>query len=172
MITIHKSKPITVKWSIWKSLRVAKETFGGAKIVVFLVAPCDKIPVNATIDEDGDVSFLIDGNRLVPDVYSIQAIWIKNQGRYVGRHTCRCKNGEEFMVGNINESNLDRAFEITDYQEEETPNIQENPVLRFNTSVASYGYDGLSAYELCVLHGKYNGTEDEFTDLLMGNLGN
>jgi hypothetical protein len=63
---------------------------------------------------------------------------------------------------------MDYLFAITEYEDEAT-NIGEGEVkVRAKSSVATYGYDGLSAYEIAVMRGDFTGSEEEWIEDIMG----
>ena len=60
-------------------------------------------------------------------------------------------------------SRKDYVFALTDYPSEETATGESGEVtVRCASSVATYGYDGLSAYQIAVMRGDFSGTEGEF----------
>lgn len=65
-------------------------------------------------------------------------------------------------------SRIDNVFAITgNYQDENVHVGFDSTVdLHFDSSVASYGYDGLSAYEIAVMRGDFNGSEGEWLEYI------
>lgn len=73
---------------------------------------------------------------LPANVYSLKAVWYKDRSR--------CK----MAVAEVR-----NAFAITNYMEEATPFVGDALTVKVKSSAATYGYDGLSAFELACMHG-------------------
>ena len=125
-----------------------REDFRRANVKVFLIGNTEKYYLEATA-EDGILKFDIP-QGLEEGTYGIEAIWVKNEG-HLG-------------MGNrsISRSKKERLFSITEFEEEATNLGDGEVVLKFTSSTATYGYDGLSSYELAVLRGEWTGTEGEW----------
>lgn len=127
-----------------KGLGKDPENFSGARASLFLVGRCHTIPV-VPIDltaGDGHVRAVIN-EGLPEDVYGIRLIWYKNERIGLGRCIMRTQKHDVFCVSR-------------DYATEGEPTVF------VQTTAASYGYDGLSAYELSVLKGKTTMSEEEW----------
>lgn len=150
IIYIYKDRKIHIEWTIFKGTSPVTEDFDKALLKVFLIGK-EKYLINATPKNGTLYIDLPEGLR--EGVYSIEAIWVKNKGILKDqRFNDRC----------ISRSRKDYLFAITEYEEEAT-NIGEGAVLvKAKTSVATYGYDGLSAYEIAVLRGDFDGSEGEW----------
>lgn len=97
--------------------------------------------------------------ELLPEgVYSLELVWVKND-KYLGM---RCLQRTRKVC----------VFAVSDGVALPQGVTQGEPVLlRMSTVAAPYGYDGLSAYELCVLRGKTLLSEEEWCDRLCNNQG-
>lgn len=181
MLTIYKDRLIHIEWTIYKGTSSVREDFTRALVKCFLIGPREKYLVNATAQNGTLYMELPQG--LEEGTYSIETIYVKNQGNLTPRR-------ENLSPGNapdyrrtpyptfkphdaryndrcIMRSRRDCLFAITEYEQEEegVPTASSGEVtLRFKTSTSSYGYDGLSAYEIAVMRGDFNGSEKEFIE--------
>lgn len=147
MVYIFKDRLIRVEWTIYKGISPVKEDFSRSNVKVFLLGNREKYLLQARADKG---TLYVDiPSGLEEGTYSIEAIWVKNMDHvFDTRSVCRSK--KEYL------------FSITEFENEAT-NIGEGVVvLKIKTSTATYGYDGLSSYELAVLRGDWNGTEGEW----------
>lgn len=147
MVYIFKDRLIRVEWTIYKGISPVKEDFSRSNVKVFLLGNREKYLLQARADKG---TLYVDiPSGLEEGTYSIEAIWVKNMGHvFDTRSVCRSKKED--------------LFSITEFENEAT-NIGEGVVvLKVKTSTATYGYDGLSSYELAVLRGDWNGTEGEW----------
>lgn len=169
------------------------EDFSRALVKVFLIGPNEKYLLNATA-EGG--TLLIDVPEGLPEgAYSIEAIYVKNYGNLLpangtftpstapGCHRFPLHPGQapNFIHPHDHRSNdrclmrsrMDYVFAITSLPSEESGVPSSGEItLRFKSSVASYGYDGLSAYEIAVMRGDFNGSEKDFLKQGYGNITN
>lgn len=181
MLTIYKDRLIHIEWTIYKGTSSVREDFTRALVKCFLIGPREKYLVNATAQSGTLYIELPQG--LEEGSYSIEAIYVKNQGNLTPRR-------EPLSPGNapdyrrtpyppfkphdaryndrcIMRSRRDCLFAITEYEQEEegVPTASSGEVtLRFSTSTSSYGYDGLSAYEIAVMRGDFNGSEGDYVN--------
>lgn len=147
MVYIFKDRLIRVEWTIYKGISPVKEDFSRSNVKVFLLGNREKYLLQARADKG---TLYVDiPSGLKEGTYSIEAIWVKNMDHvFDTRNICRSKRED--------------LFSITEFEDEAT-NIGEGVVvLKVKTSTATYGYDGLSSYELAVLRGDWNGTEGEW----------
>lgn len=147
MVYIFKDRLIRVEWTIYKGISPVKEDFSRSNVKVFLLGNREKYLLQARADKG---TLYVDiPSGLEEGTYSIEAIWVKNMDHvFDTRSVCRSKKED--------------LFSITKFEDEAT-NIGEGVVvLKVKTSTATYGYDGLSSYELAVLRGDWSGTEGEW----------
>lgn len=187
MIYLYKDKIIRIEWSIYRGTSRVLEDFSRALVKVFLIGPKEKYFVNATA-EGGKL--LIDVPQGLPEgAYSLETIYVKNwndllptsetvtpscapvpyritrPGMRPNDHETIHPNDFHGNGRSLMRSRLDYVFAITSVPSEtDTVESGENVTLNMKSSVASYGYDGLSAYETAVLHGKFEGTEGEWLE--------
>lgn len=123
-----------IKWTILKGQSAMPEDFQGANLSVWLKSHDDKFVANYVISEDN--SLLIDVPVDMPaGVYSLKAVWEKD------RH------------GKVSMAEVSAVFAVANKKEDAT--VDKNPlIIKIQSNVATYGYDGLSAYELACLYGK------------------
>lgn len=147
MVYIFKDRLIRVEWTIYKGISPVKEDFSRSNVKVFLLGNREKYLLQARADKG---TLYVDiPSGLEEGTYSIEVIWVKNMDHvFDTRSVCRSKKED--------------LFSITEFENEAT-NIGEGVVvLKVKTSTATYGYDGLSSYELAVLRGDWDGTEGEW----------
>lgn len=193
MLYILNDRLIRIEWSIFKGTSQVSEDFSRALVKVFLIGPNEKYLLNATA-EGG--TLLIDVPEGLPEgAYSIEAIYVKNYGNLLpangtftpstapGCHRFPLHPGQapHFIHPHDHRSNdrclmrsrMDYVFAITSIPSEESGVPSSGEItLRFKSSVASYGYDGLSAYEIAVMRGDFNGSEKDFLQQGYGNITN
>ena len=147
-VYILEDRKIRVEWTILKGTSPVREDFRRALVKVFLIGNCEKYLLEAAAERGTLMIDIPEG--LEPGLYSLEAIWVKNAG-HPGRHDrdlCRSMKQD--------------LFAITEFEEEATNLPEGTVVLKAKSSTATYGYDGLSSYELAVLRGEWNGTEGEW----------
>ena len=147
-VYILEGRKIRVEWTILKGTSPVREDFKRALVKVFLIGNREKYLLEATAERGTLMIDIPEG--LEPGLYSLEAIWVKNAG-HPGRHDCDlCRSMKQDL------------FAITEFEEEATNLPEGTVVLKAKSSTATYGYDGLSSYELAVLRGEWNGTEGEW----------
>lgn len=157
MIFVYKDRTIHVEWTVFKGKTLVHEDFTRALIKVFLVGAGNRYLLEAT-ECKGTLHFDCP-EGLAEGVYSLELVYVKNMGNL---KNC-CYNDRCFM-----RSRVDNAFAVTEYQSEATYPGDDDVTLKYKSQVASYGYDGLSAYEIAVLRGDWNGTEEEWVNSRLG----
>ncbi|WP_300877903.1 hypothetical protein, partial [uncultured Bacteroides sp.] len=193
MLYILNDRLIHIEWSIFKGTSHVPEDFSRALVKVFLVGPNEKYLLNATAERG---KLLADIPQNLPEgAYSIETIYSKNYGNLFPTNTTftpsnatvchrfplQPVNDRHFIHLNDHRSNdrclmrsrMDYVFAITSFptEEEGVPSNGEI-TLQFKSSVASYGYDGLSSYEIAVMRGDFNGTEGEWLNHVAGEATN
>lgn len=151
MIYIHKDRIIHIQWTVLKSASGVVEDFGRALVKCFLICGKKRTPVDVT--SQGGLLTIDVPQGLAEGVYSIETIYVKNE-----QHMETC--GWESRC--IMRTRKDSLFGITEYKSEETNTTDGEVTVALSTQVATYGYDGLDAYELAVLKGTFNGTDDDW----------
>lgn len=187
MIFVYKDRIIQIEWSIFRGTSQVPEDFSRALVKLFLVGNYEKYAVPVTADGGTLVAQM---PQDLPDgAYSLEAIWVKNYNNLfpvrgtdtpsVGSRNIRypgpCHN-DYGMTHPWDHRSNDRClmrsrkeyvFAVTSYPGEETAVNQDGYVtIKISSAVATYGYDGLSAYEIAVMRGDFNGTEGEYLEQL------
>lgn len=138
---IDRNTAIDFKWSIWKGDGGEKEDFSCASLYLFLEGPDGKRRIEACdVDEDGDIIGSIEAGTLVPGIYSFKLVWSKEPAMQKRDLICcirRC------------------VFGITakDSEADEVDEESRGVIITMKSRSASYGMDGLSAYERAVMLG-------------------
>lgn len=183
MIFVYKDRIIQIEWSIFRGTSQVPEDFSRALVKLFLVGNYEKYAVPVTA---GGGTLVAQMPQDLPDgAYSLEAIWVKNYNNLfpvrgtdtpsVGSRNIRypgpCHN-DYGMTHPWDHRSNDRClmrsrkeyvFAVTSYPGEETAVNQDGYVtIKISSAVATYGYDGLSAYEIAVMRGDFNGTEKDF----------
>lgn len=144
MYTHYQSNTLQIHWTLYRGVSHTKENFSGAKVVAFVFSKTGKWFVPC-YEADGSLTLTVLENLPV-GVYSLEAVWTKNQERSVSRAI------------------YDAAFAVTDIASEATfrGGAPDPDPLALHSSAGSFGYDGLSAYELAVMKGMTTKSEDEW----------
>lgn len=159
MIYIYKDRIIHIEWTILKGVSDVREDFTRAKVAMFLSGNGTRHAIGV-LAEDGVLKADVP-QGLSPGVYSMDAVWIKNEGAATTppcRSRCICR------------ARADSVFAVTEYVQEATSAGEGEVVVKAATSTATYGYDGLDAYQMAALKG-YAGTEEEWLESLKGENG-
>ena len=161
------------------------EDFSRALVKVFLIGTYEKYLLTATAQGGTLVADLPQG--LPEGAYSLEAVWVKNYGNLLPKRqtltpsmTPPCPrrpgprpndpcfihpNDDRFNDRCLMRSRKDYLFALTDYASEATETGESGEVtVRCSSAVATYGYDGLSAYELAVMRGDFSGSEGEYLE--------
>lgn len=199
MVYIYKDRPIQLRWEITKSNSREVEDFTRAKVWLFVLGNNKRFALNVHCHE-GKLVADIPAKMLVEGTYSFEALWVKNWNRFGEHHHGHADfhvhdlfdpdtlphhphahhhdfhhhhpNNPLYNVSDLNKSRIDNAFGITEYEEEDNTGSTETAVLKPKSCVASYGYDGLDAYQLAIVSGRFFGSEDEWFESLHGRDGN
>ena len=183
MIYISKDRQIHVIWSIFRGTSDVHEDFSRALVKVFLIGSYEKYLLEA-VAEGGNLVFDIP-QGFPEGAYSLEAIWVKNYNNLLPcsdtltpsvdsgcrnqplRWPFKHPHDHRFNDRCIMRSRKDFVFALTEYDSESTFYKDSGEAeIKIRSAVATYGYDGLSAYEIAVLRGDFNGTEGEYLDSL------
>lgn len=145
---VGSNQRINLSWTISRGASKVKEDFWRSSLFVFLTSNNEQIPLNYTLGENVITATLPTG--LPEGVYGLLAVWFKS--------ACNPFEGGNDAslppLGRMSRSQVDDLFGITavsneaDYSESSAVNIE------VRSMVATYGYDGLSAYEIAVISGQ------------------
>lgn len=182
---IERDKLVHIEWSIFRGTSHVPEDFSRALVKVFLIGTYEKYLLTATAQGGTLVADLPQG--LPEGAYSLEAVWVKNYGNLLPKRqtltpsiTPPCPrrpgprpndpcfihpNDNRFNDRCLMRSRKDYLFALTDYASEATETGASGEVtVRCSSAVATYGYDGLSAYELAVMRGDFSGSEGEYLE--------
>lgn len=176
METVLNSKIISIEWKILKAPGGAVEQFDRSTVRLFIIGANDVRYWSNFNISGGVVTTTIPANTLPVGVYDLKLIWGKNNTVLAGtrgfppHHDHRCFHGiEEWMdeVRCINVAYVDGFVALTDVPGEETQPSIVAPTIKIESVTATYGYDGLSAYETAVMRDLTVAvTESEYVQLL------
>lgn len=158
MITIHKKQTVKIEWDVYKLHSSEREDFNGALLKVFLNCNADRYNVDYTLS----------GNTIMVDIphdlpiatYTLEALWGRSDSLsdIMSWHRCYCP--EEFeSFHSVNRSVKSDLFAITDVESEASYPDNNTVTIKVRTSVRSFGYDGMSAYEIAVMRGEWDESE-------------
>ena len=161
---IHNQREIRVDWSIYKGSSGVLEDFSRAYLRVFLIGPGCRYAIEPTVSSNSPNIRLDIPKGLPEGVYILEAIWGKNW----------MLDDEKFNPTKrpLHSRDLSRAktpaiFALTsDAAEENIYTSTGTAVVKVRSNVATYGYDGLDAYQMAVMSGRFFGSEDEWVDQL------
>lgn len=142
----YKPNILTIDWTIYRGVSKTKEDFSRAQLAAFVFNRHNKIFVNAS-EDDGTLTLQIPA-ELPSGTYSLMAIWTKNHERSLQRAIA------------------DNVFAVSEFPADATYHggaPMEEP-LKVKSSAGTFGYDGLSAYELAVIKGMTVKSENEWTE--------
>lgn len=145
---VGSNQRINLSWTISRGASKVKEDFRRSSLFVFLTSNNEQIPLNYTLSENAITATLPTG--LPEGVYGLLAVWFKSASNpFEGGNDASLP-----PLGRMSRSQVDDLFGITavsneaDYSESSAVNIE------VRSMVATYGYDGLSAYEIAVISGQ------------------
>lgn len=142
------SPVVKLAWSVYKGSCGVLEDFSRANVFLWVIGAGNKFLVPCTT-EDGVIEAELP--RTLPvGVYGIRAIWEKDN--------C-CKRAL---------SEVQKVFAVTDVADAASPCVGDEMTIKVKSCTATFGYDGLDAYEMSVLHGKTVLSEEEWLDQLNG----
>lgn len=156
MIYVHIDQNIAMTWRVFRGLSANEEDFTRVnllKVFLFDRATGTRFHIHSDV-RNNRITLYIPAGMLPPGVYGMDALWIKNADSFPERHdlNLRC----------IIRSRKDKVFAITEYEKEATVWGEDTVKLNCRTTVATYGYDGLSAYEIAILRGLWSGSEEDW----------
>ena len=144
---VGTNQTINLSWTISRGASKVKEDFRRSSLFVFLTSNNEQIPVHYTLSENVIKATL--PPELPEGVYGLLAIWFKSAGSpFEGKTDVVTP-----PLGRMSRSRVDDLFGITalsneaDYSESSAVNVE------VYSMVATYGYDGLSAYEIAFISG-------------------
>lgn len=138
---------INLDWQVMKGIGNVEEDFSRSTVSLFLVKDGteNRYTISCTAGASGRVRAEIAENTLPVGVYGVELVWLKNEG-HAGTSRCVNRTRKACVFG------IDSAVNDT-----------EQPVtVKMKTTAASYGYDGLSSWELAVLKGQTTLSENEY----------
>ena len=145
---VGSNQRINLSWTISRGASKVKEDFRRSSLFVFLTSNNEQIPLNYTLSENVITATLPTG--LPEGVYGLLAVWFKSASNpFEGGNDASLP-----PLGRMSRSQVYDLFGITavsneaDYSESSAVNIE------VRSMVATYGYDGLSAYEIAVISGQ------------------
>lgn len=159
---------ISLEWKVMKGIGNEAEDFSRATVSLFLFNDENRWTVPCTADYTGVVRAELP-ETLPEGVYSLELLWVKND-KSVNETRCiqRTRKTCVFAIDAaavLPASAQSRAFPGQ-------PDIPPIPIpiplskVKMTTVAAPYGYDGLSAYEIAVLRGKTDLSEEEWVERL------
>ncbi len=144
MYTHYQPNQMLIRWTIYRGVSTCREDFRHSYVETFIFTKRNKIYVPC--HEDAGTLTLQIPEGLATGVYSLLAIWTKNEGRSLQRAIA------------------DDVLAVSEFANEATngDGTTDATPLNVKSSAGTFGYDGLSAYELAVLKGMTVKSEDEW----------
>lgn len=167
MQIIPTNVPISLEWTVKKGIGNEAEDFSRSTVSLFLFNDANRWAVPCTADYTGLVKAELP-ETLEEGVYSLELVWIKND-KSINETRCiqRTRKTCVFAI-DAGASMADARAVLPDIP----PIIINISKVKMTTVAAPYGYDGLSAYEICVLRGKTTLSEDEWAEKLQKAINN
>lgn len=117
--------------------------------------------MDCSVDSAGRITSSI-GSGLAEGTYSLQLVWVKNWMRPYVKGGGFANPDHSSRSDCFTLTRKDMLFTITNQSSEAEVMTGSTALFRFRTSAASYGYDGLSAWEVAVMRGTTTLPEDEW----------
>ena len=149
MIIISNNTPFAIELTILKGTSAVREDLNRAALKVWLYSTSDRILCQDWVCESNKVTITVP-TGLEPGMYGLYAMWAKNEAHVLNTR-------------NLQQTRIEPFVAITDNESEAT-NTGENMVLRVTNQVATYGYDGIDAYEMAIMRGKITMNESKFIE--------
>jgi hypothetical protein len=135
---------INLEWTVKKGIGNEAEDFGRSRVHLFLASDKDRWSVPCEAGSTGKVTAELP-ETLPEGVYHLELVWYKNENTIEAlRAVQRTRKTCVFAI--------DSAISVQGSK----------ATLRLETVASTYGYDGLSAYEIAVLRGKTTLSEEEW----------
>lgn len=145
---VGSNQRINLSWTISRGASKVKEDFRRSSLFVFLTSNNEQIPLNYTLSENVITATL--PTELPEGVYGLLAVWFKSASNpFEGGNDAGLP-----PLGRMSRSQVDDLFGITDVSNEADYSESSAVNIEVRSMVATYGYDGLSAYEIAVISGQ------------------
>ena len=167
MQIIPTNVPISLEWTVKKGIGNEAEDFSRSTVSLFLFNDVNRWAVPCTADYTGLVKAELP-ETLEEGVYSLELVWIKND-KSINETRCVQRTRKTCVFA------IDAGASVADARAvlpDIPPIIIPPQKVKLTTVAAPYGYDGLSAYEICVLRGKTTLSEDEWAEKLQKAINN
>lgn len=167
MQIIPTNVPISLEWTVKKGIGNEAEDFSRSTVSLFLFNDANRWAVPCTADYTGLVKAELP-ETLEEGVYSLDLVWIKND-KSINETRCVQRTRKTCVFA------IDAGASVADARAvlpDIPPIIIPPPKVKLTTVAAPYGYDGLSAYEICVLRGKTTLSEEEWAEKLQKAINN
>lgn len=145
---VGSNQRINLSWTISRGASKVKEDFRRSSLFVFLTSNNEQIPLNYMLSENVITATLPTG--LPEGVYGLLAVWFKSASNPFEGGNDACLP----PLGRMSRSQVDDLFGITDVSNEADYSESSAVNIEVRSMVATYGYDGLSAYEIAVISGQ------------------
>lgn len=158
---IPTNTKVSLEWTVKRGIGSETEDFSRSTVSLFLASDENRWPVPCEAGYEGTVKAELPEN-LPEGVYSLELVWVKNDGS-INATRCIQRTRKACVFA------IDTGVSLADARTvlpDMPPVIVYTPKVKMTTVASSYGYDGLSAYEICVLRGKTTLSEDEWAEKL------
>lgn len=170
---IPTNTKVSLEWTVKRGIGSETEDFSRSTVSLFLYSDVNRWPVPCEAGYEGVVKAELP-EGLPEGVYSLELVWVKNNGSI---NATRCiQRTRKACAFAVDASAQTRALPpdggvilppiVVD------PEMPGGIKVKLTTTASSYGYDGLSAYEICVLRGKTTLSEDEWAEKLQKAINN
>lgn len=158
---IPDNTKVSLEWTVKRGIGSETENFSRSMVSLFLVSDANRWPVPCEAGYEGVVKAELP-ESLPEGVYSLELVWVKNDGS-INATRCiqRTRKACVFAI-DAGASTADARAVLPDLPPITFPPLK----VKLTTVAAPYGYDGLSAYEICVLRGKTALSEEEWAEKL------
>lgn len=136
---------LKLDWDIYKQRTTVKEDFSRAEFWTMLTSARRSVYLPTYVSEDGSILCDQLPTNLEVGVWGIKIIWAKN--------VCDFSSAIEMAKhGKLQVSEVSQLLYITD-NPSEADNVPDGKTIHIISTAATYGYDGISAYERALILG-------------------
>lgn len=173
---IPTNTKVSLEWTVKRGIGSETEDFSRSMVSLFLVSDANRWPVPCEAGYEGTVKAEL-SESLPEGVYSLELVWVKNDGS-INATRCIQRTRKACVFA------IDTSATLPAAAQRYIPGIPGFPdippvvipiptaTVKLTTVASSYGYDGLSAYEICAMRGKTSLSEEEWAEKLQKAINN
>lgn len=161
---IPTNTKVSLEWTVKRGIGSETENFSRSMVTLFLASEANRWPVPCEAGYEGIVKAELP-ESLPEGVYSLELVWVKNDGS-INETRCIQRTRKTCVFAIDAGASLADARAVRPDIPDAPPVAIPLPKVKLTTVASSYGYDGLSAYEICAMRGKTSLSEEEWAEKL------